>query len=137
MRYFYRPRCSIARQADGRLRAVWARWLWCCCALQLCMALLGQMHQVVHAPHLGAQQLAADAQRTAGDAPANDLDRWFGAHGSNDCELFHHLALGPAMACAATALHTFLCAPVRNACMGALLLRQSPALYFARGPPTV
>lgn len=164
-------RCFMARQANGRVRAVCVRWLLACCALQVFMAMLGQMHQVAHAPRAGAAleawkndagapslpvpgiaQAAADGswpaadKKVAGnpvvdtpvaDSPAaNGIERWFGAHGSADCELFHHLALGPAMAGVATALHTFLFAPVRNACMGAVLLRQSPALFFARGPPT-
>lgn len=77
------------------------------------------------------------ADTPVAESPATSgIERWFGAHGSADCELFHHLTMGPAMAGAATALHTFLFAPVRNACMGAVLLRQSPALFFARGPPT-
>lgn len=165
-------RCFRARQANGRVRAVWVRWLLACCALQVFMAMLGQMHQVAHAPGAraawktgtdalslpvrGIAKAAADgsltaAEKAAGDPAAGDpaagdpatgdpavsgIERWFGAHGSADCELFHHLALGPAMAGVATALHTFLFAPVRNACMGAVLLRQSPALFFARGPPT-
>ena len=163
-------RCFMARQANGRVRAVWVRWLLACCALQVFMAMLGQMHQVAHAPRAGAAlaawkndagapsqpmpgtaQAAADGSMAAADkkvagspvadtpvaeSPATSgIERWFGAHGSADCELFHHLAMGPAMAGAATALHTFLFAPVRNACMGAVLLRQSPALFFARGPP--
>lgn len=159
-------RCFMARQANGRVRAVCVRWLLACCALQVFMAMLGQMHQVAHAPRAGAAleawkndagapslpvpgiaQAAADGswpaadKKVAGnpvaDSPATSgIERWFRAHGSADCELFHHLALGPAMAGVATALHTFLFAPVRNACMGAVLLRQSPALFFARGPPT-
>ncbi|MBB6579220.1 hypothetical protein HNP33_003330 [Comamonas odontotermitis] len=118
------------------------------------MTMLGQMHQVAHAPGAraawktgtdalslpvpGVAQAAADsaAEKVAGDPAAGGVERWFGAHGNADCELFHHLALGPAMAGVVTALHTLLFAPVRNACMGAVLLRQSPALFFARGPPT-
>lgn len=167
-------RCFMARQANGRVRAVWVRWLLACCALQVFMAMLGQMHQVAHTSRAGAAwknhagapsqpmpgtaQAAADGSMAAVDkkvasgspvtgnpmtgnpvegSPATSgIERWFGAHGSADCELFHHLAMGPAMAGVATALHTFLFAPVRNACMGAVLLRQSPALFFARGPPT-
>ncbi len=170
---FHQPHRFMARQANGRLRPAWVRWLLFCCALQVFMAMLGQMHQVAHAPRaeaalaawktgvepLNAPGITQDAahgflktadQQAAGDAVAGDsvvgnpgagdpetsgVERWFGVHGSADCELFHHLALGPAMAGMAIALHTFLFAPVRNACMGAVLLRQSPALFFARGPP--
>ena len=158
---FHPPRSFMARQAHGRLRAAGVRWLLLCCVLQVFMTMLGQMHQVAHAPGAraawktgtdalslpvpGVAQAAADSSLTAaekvagdpaaGDPAASGVERWFGAHGNADCELFHHLALGPAIAGVVTALHTLLFAPIRNACMGAVLLRQSPALFFARDPP--
>ncbi|WP_157667811.1 hypothetical protein [Comamonas serinivorans] len=133
-----------------------AGWL---AVLQLVVPSLGLMHQVVHhvgepvattargtvatAPDITATaftQADASAEPAADPAPARTVAghsalHLFDGHSAADCQLFDQMALGLAML--VTPWHWDAPPPVHHAhwTTQALLLRKSPALFFARGPP--
>lgn len=120
---------TVVRKSQGGLRAGVLHCLLALCALQAAMAVLGQMHQIAHGPLPPAALAAGDD-----DAPVAD-QAWLGTHTAGDCQLFHHHALGLGEPVLVNALLASSYAPLRNARLAAVLLRQSPALFFARGPP--
>ena len=71
----------------------------------------------------------------SGNEKATTGNSWFGAHTAGDCQLFQHHALGWGGLMLAMLVLACSYAPLRNARLGSVLLRQSPALFFARGPP--
>ena len=101
------------------------------------MPLLGQLQGISHglqATPNAVAALAVDSQIE--DAPApNSLTSLFGTHTGADCQWFAHLALGAGLlgAPACSAIHVQ--PPFAAPSLYALLLSQSPALFFARGPP--
>lgn len=103
-----------------------ALWL---CLMQWFTPTLGLMHQVLH--HGGN----AVAVATDGAGGEDAVAPMFDGHSSADCQLFDQLALG--LALPAPPMPLALVPAVRKAAWSvhALLLRQSPALFFARGPP--
>ena len=125
---------TVVRKSQGGLRAGVARWLLVLCAMQAAMALLGQMHQIAHAP-LPLAVPANGAAVDSGNEKATTGNSWFGAHTAGDCQLFQHHALGWGGLMLAMLVLACSYAPLRNARLGSVLLRQSPALFFARGPP--
>ena len=125
---------TVVRKSQGGLRAGVARWLLVLCAMQAAMALLGQMHQIAHAP-LPLAVPANGAAVDSGNEKATTGNSWFGAHTAGDCQLFQHHALGWGWLMLAMLVLACSYAPLRNARLGSVLLRQSPALFFARGPP--
>ena len=127
---------TVVRKSQGGLRAGVARWLLVLCALQAAMALLGQMHQIAHAPVPLAVLASTAATNSDNDIEkAASNDSWYGAHTAGDCQLFQHHALGWGGILLCSVLLACSYAPLRNARLGSVLLRQSPALFFARGPP--
>jgi len=112
----------------------WARpWLaglalWLC-LMQWFTPTLGLMHQVLH--HAGNHAPAAQMAEAHPDARTPI----FSGHSSADCQLFDQMALGSALPVPPMPL-ALVPAVVKAAwSVQALLLRQSPALFFARGPP--
>ena len=126
---------TVVRKSQGGLRAGVARWLLVLCAMQAAMALLGQMHQIAHAPLPLAVPANNGAAVDSGNEKATTGNSWFGAHTAGDCQLFQHHALGWGGLMLAMLVLACSYAPLRNARLGSVLLRQSPALFFARGPP--
>lgn len=141
------PRRTRALALPAAGVRVWVLLLACWLAvLQLAVPSLGLMHQVVH--HVSAPALAAgsttalaasdgeQAASPAGEAQAHDaLLHLFDGHSAADCQLFDQMALG--LAVLVTPWHWDAPPPVHHAfwTTQALLLRKSPALFFARGPP--
>ena len=87
--------------AAPRTQRAWARWcLWWLCVAQICLPLLGKLHDLAHVPMATpVAQLVADVQKA--DAALNSDDplsqRWqdlFGKHSAAECQWFGHLALG-------------------------------------------
>ena len=120
----------LRHPAQGRARP-WllglALWL---CLMQWFTPTLGLMHQVLH--HGGSAMAASiDGAEAEQESPAPMFD----GHSSADCQLFDQIALGLALLAPPMALA--LVPALRKAAWSvqALLLRQSPALFFARGPP--
>ena len=119
----------LRHPVQGRARA-WllglALWL---CAMQWLTPTLGLIHQVLH--HGGAVAVV-DVDRVDGEVLAEPL---FDGHSLADCQLFDQMALGVALT--ASSVPRVLAPAVVKAAWSvqALLLRQSPALFFARGPP--
>ena len=98
---------------------------------QVLLPVLGHMHAQVHgSAHAAGVDAAAMPPQT--NAALQDL---FGAHNKLDCQTFDHQAFGQPVMGAVPVLPLAAYAPVMLATLQALLLRQSPALYFARGPP--
>ena len=126
---------TVVRKSQGGLRAGVARWLLVLCAMQAAMALLGQMHQIAHAPLPLAVPANNGAAVDSGNEKATTGNSWFGAHTAGDCQLFQHHALGWGGLMLAMLVLACSYAPLCNARLGSVLLRQSPALFFARGPP--
>ena len=130
----------------GRPAAALRLWVVVClCWLawaQLLMPTLGAMHQVVH--HVGASPQAGapsavqvqPGAHSHGDG-ALTLAHLFDGHSAADCQVFDQMATGVGLLAvpwtwvAPAPLHT------PNWTAQALLLRKSPALYFARGPPAL
>ena len=112
---------------------LWRRWVLACVRIlavwlvlaQMVLPVLGHMHAQAHG--------MAAAQASVESSPASqDL---FGVHSKLDCQTFDHQAFGQPMHSSVAVLPVAAYAPVMVAALQALLLRQSPALYFARGPP--
>lgn len=118
----------LRHPAQGRARP-WlvGMALWLCLMLWLTPT-LGLMHQVLH--HAGSHAPTAQSA----EAP-DSRTPIFSGHSSADCQLFDQMALGTALP--APSLPLALAPLVAKAAWSvqALLLRQSPALFFARGPP--
>ena len=95
---------------------------------QMVLPVLGHMHAQAH----GMAAAQADAAPPQSSPALQDL---FGMHSKLDCQTFDHQAFGQPMTASVPALPLAAYAPVMVAALQALLLRQSPALYFARGPP--
>ncbi|GAB2815897.1 hypothetical protein GCM10027276_16050 [Comamonas piscis] len=115
---------------------------WLCFA-QLCLPLLGKLHDISHlypkavAAAAGLQDAAAE--RASGDDNLSNgygVHGLFGKHSEADCQGFSHMALGAGLLC--QALQAPLLRGVQETAptVLAILLRQSPALFFARGPPS-
>ncbi len=128
--------------AAPRTQRAWARWcLWWLCVAQICLPLLGKLHDLAHVPMATpVAQLVADVQKA--DAALNSDDplsqRWqdlFGKHSAAECQWFGHLALGMGLQGACAPLPIAVPSYALAADLYALLLRASPALFFARGPP--
>ena len=130
-------RCAQPRHAAGQLRG-WARaWLVWLCLAQCALPLLGRVHDLVHPA--GAMALAISSA-TPADGAADALatlapNDGFGHHSAAECQWFKHLALGYALHGGDAGVQITVFAPLQNVVLAGLLLRQSPALYFARGPP--
>ena len=90
---------TVVRKSQGGLRAGVARWLLVLCAMQAAMALLGQMHQIAHAPLPLAVPANNGAAVDSGNEKATTGNSWFGAHTAGDCQLFQHHALAGAGFC--------------------------------------
>lgn len=124
--------------------------------LQLVVPALGLMHQTLHpvpqhrllmnalaSPSAQATQMAhagqsAHAGRSGHDHSSIAQEGFltlFGEHTEVDCQLYDQMAVGVALL--ATPWHWAPPPPVRHAGWNvqAGLLRKSPALFFARGPP--
>ncbi len=142
---FFHP-LSVSAHAPRPLRG-WAIALliWLCLA-QLSMPLLGKLHDISHlyARALQAAVLASSSttvgERDSSDTvviPGHGVHDLFGKHSEADCQGFSHMALGAGLLC--EGLHAPLLRAVQDAAptVLAILLRQSPALFFARGPPTL
>ncbi|MCD2167421.1 hypothetical protein [Comamonas koreensis] len=142
---FFHP-LSVSAHAPRPLRG-WAVALLCwLCFAQLCMPLLGKLHDISHL-YAGALQAAvvATSSASAGErdgsdsvvVPGHGVHDLFGKHSEADCQGFSHMALGAGLLC--DALQAPLLRSVQEAAptVLAILLRQSPALFFARGPPSL
>jgi len=121
----------LRHPAQGRARP-WllglALWL---CLMQWFTPTLGLMHQALH--HGGnAVALSIDSAAVEEEDIAAPM---FDGHSPADCQLFDQMALG--LALLSPCIPLVLAPSVRKAAWSvqALLLRQSPALFFARGPP--
>ena len=122
--------------APGAL-PLWRRWALSCARIvavwlvlaQIVLPMLGHMHEQAHG--MAAAQVDAVAMPQS-SAALHDL---FGMHSKLDCQTFDHQAFGQPMVASEPALLLAAYAPVMVAALQALLLRQSPALYLARGPP--
>lgn len=115
---------------------------WLCLA-QLCLPLLGKLHDISHlypkAVAAAAVLQDAAAERASGDdnlSNGHGVHGLFGKHSEADCQGFSHMALGAGLLC--HALQAPLLRGVQETAptVLAILLRQSPALFFARGPPS-
>jgi hypothetical protein len=116
---------------------------WLCLA-QLCLPLLGKLHDI---SHLYAKAVAAvvvlqdaAAERPSSDASASNghgMHGLFGKHTEADCQGFSHMALGAGLLCHALQAPLLRGVQEAAATVLAILLRQSPALFFARGPPSL
>lgn len=117
---------------------------WLCFA-QLCLPLLGKVHDISHFHARALQTAALTATASAGErdgsdtvvSPGHGAHDLFGKHSEADCQGFSHMALGAGLLC--DALQAPLLRAVQEAAptVLAILLRQSPALFFARGPPSL
>ncbi len=116
----------------------WRRKAWACVHVlavwlvlaQVLLPVLGHMHAQAHG---GMRAAAADVLGV--EQNSTTLHDFFGAHSKLDCQTFDHQAFGQPISGAVPVLPLAAYAPVMVATLHALLLRQSPALYFARGPP--
>ncbi len=105
---------------------------------QCCLPLLGKLHEFSHGP--AAVSVAVITQADDASLPdhgTSGLQDLFGQHSSADCQWFGHMALGYALLGHDAQPQLLVMALHQASELYALLLRQSPALYFARGPPTV
>ena len=142
---FFHP-LSVSAHAPRPLRG-WAVALLCwLCFAQLCMPLLGKLHGISHLYARALQAaVVATSSATAGErdgsdtvvSPSHGVHDLFGKHSEADCQGFSHMALGAGLLC--DALQAPLLRAVQEAAptVLAILLRQSPALFFARGPPSL
>lgn len=115
---------------------------WLCLA-QLCLPLLGKLHDI---SHLYARALATvalqplDSERCGTDpavSTGHGVHDLFGKHSEADCQGFSHMAMGAGLL--SHSLQAAMLGTVQEvaATVLAILLRQSPALFFARGPPSL
>ncbi|MEJ5150405.1 hypothetical protein [Comamonas sp. MYb396] len=136
---------SVSAHAPRPLRG-WAMALLCwLCFAQLCLPLLGKVHDISHLHARALQTAALTATASAGErdssdtvvSPGHGAHDLFGKHSEADCQGFSHMALGAGLLC--DALQAPLLRAVQEAAptVLAILLRQSPALFFARGPPSL
>lgn len=117
----------------------WARLcLWWLCVAQLCLPLLGKLHDISHgaapAP-VAVVMTVAMAEQGMDAARPSGLKDLFGPHTAGDCQWYGHLALAGGLPVCDAALPVLAPALSLAPVLQALLLRQSPALFFARGPP--
>ncbi|MEG0973547.1 MAG: hypothetical protein RSD82_07560 [Comamonas sp.] len=118
--------------------AIWRRKVLACVRVlaawlvlaQVLLPVLGHIHAQVH-----NSARAAGAEVTSVAEGGTVLPDLFGAHSKLDCQTFDHQASGQPLASPLLTLPVVAYAAVMVAALYALLLRQSPALYFARGPP--
>ncbi|QMV72473.1 hypothetical protein HS961_06275 [Comamonas piscis] len=141
---FFQP-LSVSAHAPRPLRG-WAVALLCwLCFAQLCMPLLGKLHDISHLYARALQAaVVATSSASAGErdgsdsvvSPGHGVHDLFGKHSEADCQGFSHMALGAGLLC--HALQAPLLRGVQETAptVLAILLRQSPALFFARGPPS-
>ncbi len=109
------------------------------------MPLLGKLHDISHLHARALQTAVPTATASAGErdssdtvvSPGHGAHDLFGKHSEADCQGFSHMALGAGLLC--DALQAPLLAAAQEAAPTelALLLRQLPALYLARGPPSL
>lgn len=109
--------------------------------LQVGVPMLGAMHQVVHQSHGLGSGSASASVRWAPDvadaaAPLEFSARLFGGHSAADCQLFDQMSSGAGLLPSVPS-QPIVSLPMQHApwSVQALLLRKSPALFFARGPP--
>lgn len=113
---------------------------WLCLA-QLCLPLLGKLHDISHPPTKAAAAVVlqdAAAERVSSDgmtSSGHGVHDLFGKHSEADCQGFSHMAMGAGLL--SHDLQAAMLGAVQEAAptVLAILLRQSPALFFARGPP--
>lgn len=137
-------------RAAGHLASGLRLWVAVClcwlAGVQLVMPTLGAMHQVVH--HVGAPAPEAGHAAHAPAAPqaqpaahahggALTLSHLFDGHSAADCQVFDQMALGVGLTASPWAWAAPVPLHTPNWTAQALLLRKSPALFFARGPPAL
>lgn len=119
----------LRHPAQGSARPWLVRLALWLCLTQSLMPTLGLMHQVLH--HAGNQAPATQAA----EAPPDSRLPIFSGHSSADCQLFDQMALGPVLPTPPVPMALVPVVAKAAWSVQALLLRQSPALFFARGPP--
>ncbi|MEJ5125060.1 hypothetical protein WH367_03305 [Comamonas sp. MYb21] len=136
---------SVSAHAPRPLRGwVMALLCWLCFA-QLCLPLLGKVHEISHLHARALQTAALMATAPAGERDSSDTvvspghggHDLFGKHSEADCQGFSHMALGAGLLCDALQAPLLAAAQEAAPTVLAILLRQSPALFFARGPPSL
>ena len=145
----FMPQLRLRTQPGPRKQPAGLRpWVLICllwlAVVQVCVPTLGAMHQVVHqSDRMGpaaAQRWAPQPLATHATAPSTQLDdfsaRLFDGHSSADCQLFDQMTSGAGLLPSVASL-PLVSLPVHHVpwSVQALLLRKSPALFFARGPP--
>ena len=116
---------------------------WLCFA-QLCMPLLGKLHDISHLYARALQTAAVSATASAAErdssdtvvSPGHGAHDLFGKHSEADCQGFSHMALGAGLLSHSLQAPLLRAVQETAATVLAILLRQSPALFFARGPPS-
>ena len=141
----FMPHLRLRTQPGPHARPAGLRpWVLICllwlAVVQVCVPTLGAMHQVVHQSdgRFGTEQRWAPEAHTAA-SPVSVADvgaRLFGGHSSADCQLFDQMTSGAGLLPSVASL-PLVSLPVHHVpwSVQALLLRKSPALFFARGPP--